>query len=46
MAPELLEEKYDEKCDIWSSGIVLYILLCGSPPFDGETDDEIIKKIE
>ncbi|CAK72710.1 unnamed protein product (macronuclear) [Paramecium tetraurelia] len=46
MAPELIDEKYDEKCDIWSAGVVLFILLCGSPPFDGETDDQIVKRIQ
>lgn len=45
MAPELLNEDYDEKCDIWSAGVVLYILLSGAPPFDGKDDTEIEKKI-
>ena len=45
IAPEVLAEKYDEKCDIWSCGIIMYILLCGYPPFNGETDEQILEKI-
>ena len=46
IAPEVLFEKYDEKCDIWSCGIIMYILLCGYPPFNGENDSEILAKIK
>ena len=45
IAPEVLQQSYDEKCDIWSIGVILYLLLTGSVPFDGNNDDEIWKKI-
>ena len=41
MSPELLNGKYDRSCDIWSIGIVTYILLAGYPPYNGATDEMI-----
>jgi calcium-dependent protein kinase len=45
IAPEVLGEKYDEKCDIWSCGVIMYILLSGHPPFNGDSDKAIMNKI-
>jgi calcium-dependent protein kinase len=47
MAPEIQEvQKYDSKVDIWSLGIIFYILLSGKPPYSGKTKEEILENIK
>jgi calcium-dependent protein kinase len=46
MAPEVLAGSYTESADIWSVGVLAFMLLCGELPFDGGNDDEILAKIE
>ena len=42
----MLSKNYNEKCDLWSCGVILYILLSGKAPFSGEKDSEILQKIK
>ena len=41
MAPEMIKGNYDQKCDVWSIGVILYNMLCCKNPFQGKTDEEI-----
>jgi calcium-dependent protein kinase len=45
VSPEVLTGNYGIECDIWSAGCILYILLCGYPPFYGDNEAEIYTKI-
>ena len=44
-SPEVLKNNYNKKCDIWSCGVIMYVLLSGHFPFFGKTEEEITKKI-
>ncbi|KAL8274699.1 hypothetical protein Esti_001414 [Eimeria stiedai] len=46
VAPEVLFGKYGSECDIWSTGVILFILLCGYPPFHGKDNQAILKKVQ
>ena len=46
IAPEVLFKNYNHKCDLWSCGVILYIMLSGRAPFSGDTDEEITQKIK
>ena len=45
IAPEVLNKDYNEKCDTWSVGVILYMFLVGRPPFNGADNSEIVESV-
>lgn len=45
MAPEVFHQDYDEKCDIWSLGVIFFTMVCGHQPFQSDSFNEIMKKV-
>ena len=51
MSPERIQGAMEKdfisqsKADLWSVGVILYLLISGRPPFEAETNDELIDKI-
>jgi len=46
VAPEILDGSYTEACDIWSLGVIVYVLLSGNKPFYGASDAEVFAKVK
>ena len=46
MAPEVLDGSYGQKADLWSLGVLLYTLVCGYLPFQGNSAAEVFRKIK
>jgi calcium-dependent protein kinase len=45
VSPEVLTGNYNEKCDIWSAGVILFIMLAGYPPIHDDDKDALYQKI-
>ena len=45
ISPEVLTGNYGVQCDMWSAGVILYVLICGYPPFYGNSDSTIRAKV-
>ena len=46
ISPEVLRGEYNIRCDMWSIGVICFVILCGEPPFHGKNTAELFKKIQ
>ena len=46
IAPEVLDKKYGQECDLWSAGVILYMFIVGHAPFEGASDRIIMEKVK
>lgn len=46
LAPEVYKRDYDEKCDLWSIGCIMYTILTGQPAFSANSIEELAQKIQ
>mmetsp|Transcript_101855 Transcript_101855/g.311522 ORF Transcript_101855/g.311522 Transcript_101855/m.311522 type:complete len:481 (-) Transcript_101855:10-1452(-) len=46
VAPEVLQGKYSHPCDMWSTGVLLFLMLCGQAPFSGKSDSEVLAQVK
>jgi len=46
LAPEMLDRRYSKPVDIWSAGVLVFLMLYGRYPFDAETDEGVIRRIK
>lgn len=45
IAPEVILKRYNEQCDIWSTGIIMYMMMSRRPPFQGDTPEQLMENI-
>lgn len=46
VSPEVLDGKYDKACDMWSVGVIAFVLLAGYPPFNAPNEHQLFRKIQ
>ena len=46
IAPEVIQKKYNSKCDMWSCGVIMFVLLTKKPPFGGKNEVQIMQNVQ